>query len=136
VVIHRKCIVYSDLALRQFLLNANDNAWLSDFAASGYLGQCALGIECVSHYLLKDLDLPNTVESNLFALGSVLYKVMASETPYHSKLDKEIETLYKEENFPTVNKFLCGNVIIGCWKRQWRLAKEVLARYNKYALGM
>jgi hypothetical protein len=64
--------------------------------------------------LPRDPDLPNTVKSNLFALGSVLYKVIASETPYHGKLDKEIETLYKEENFSAVNEFLCSNVIIGC----------------------
>ena len=64
--------------------------------------------------MLRDLDLPNTVESNLFALGSVLYKVIASKTPYHGKSDKEIETLYKEKNFLVVNEFLCSNVIIGC----------------------
>jgi serine/threonine protein kinase len=132
VEIHRKCVVHSDLALRQFLLDANDNARLSDFAASGYPGQCALGMECASHYLPRDPDLPNTVESDLFALGSVLYEVMAGETPYHGKSDKEIETLYKEENFPAVNKFLCGNVIMGCWKREWRSTEEVLARYDEY----
>ena len=136
VVIHRKCIVHSDLALRQFLLDANDNARLSDFAASGYPGQWALGMECASHYLPRDPDLPNTVDSDLFALGSVLYEVMAGETPYHGKSDKEIETLYKEENFPAVNKFLCGNVIMGCWKREWRSAEEVLARYDEYTHGM
>jgi serine/threonine protein kinase len=74
VVIHRKRIVHSDLALRQFLLGANDNARLSDFAASGYPGQWALGMECASHYLLRDSDLPNTVESDLLGVGSVLYE--------------------------------------------------------------
>ena len=57
VLVHRKCIVHSDLALRQFLLDTKDNARLSDFAASGYPGQYALGMECASHYLPRDPDL-------------------------------------------------------------------------------
>ena len=76
------------------------------------------------------LTLPNTVESDLLALSSVLYEVIAGETPYHSKSDKEIETLYKEENFPAINEFLRGNFIMGCWKREWRSAEEVLAHSN------
>jgi len=71
-------------------------------------------MKCASYYLLRDPDLPNTVESDLFALSSILYEVIAGETLYHSKSDKEIETLYKEENFLAVNEFLCGNVIMGC----------------------
>ena len=71
-------------------------------------------MECASYLLLRDPNLPNTVESNLFALGFILYKVMAGETPYYSKLDEEIETLYKEENFPIVNEYLYSKVIIGC----------------------
>jgi serine/threonine protein kinase len=114
VVIYRKDVVYSDLTLHQFLLDSKDNAQLSDFGASGYPGQRTLGIEGSSHYLPRDPDLPNTVESDLFTLGSVLYKVIAGETLYYSKSDEEIETLYKEENFSTVNELLCSNIIIGC----------------------
>jgi hypothetical protein len=90
-------------------------------------------MEGSSHYLPRNPDLLNTVESDLFALGSVLYEVMAGETPYCGKLDEEIETLYKEENFPAVNELLCGNITMGCWKREWRSAEEVLARYDEYA---
>ena len=50
VVIHRKGIMHSDLALRQFLLDAKGNTRLSDFEALGYPGQMALWLEGSSHY--------------------------------------------------------------------------------------
>ncbi len=131
MVIHRKGVVHSDLALRQFLLDVEGNARLSDSGASGYPGQMALGMENSSHYLPRDPDFPNTIESDIFALGSVLYEIFAGETPYHDKSDEEIETLYKEEKFPDVEGYLCGDAIKGCWKRELRSAEEVLAQYDK-----
>ncbi|KAI9874616.1 MAG: hypothetical protein M1830_009552 [Pleopsidium flavum] len=102
VRIHEKGVVHSDLALRQFLLDTDLNARLSDFGASGYPGQSALGMEGASHYLPRNADLPNTVESDLFALGSTLYELMAGEAPYYGLSDETIEVLFTEGHFPSL----------------------------------
>jgi hypothetical protein len=48
----------------------------------------------------RDPEQPNSVESDLFTLGSTLYELVAGKPPYHDKSDVETESLYKQEGFP------------------------------------
>jgi len=129
-LIHTRGIIHSDLCLRQFLVYEDGLARLSDFAASGYKGHNALGVENASHYMPRDPEQPNSVESDLFALGSTLYELMAGKPPYHDKSDVEIESLYKQEEFPCIEDILCGELILRCWRREFKSADEVLAAFN------
>ncbi|KAH2132619.1 hypothetical protein KXV68_000480, partial [Aspergillus fumigatus] len=72
VVIHSHNIIHSDLALRQFFVDDALNVRLGDFNSSQYPGHPALGYEKASHCLPRDYDMPNTIMSDLFALGSTL----------------------------------------------------------------
>lgn len=123
-------VIHSDLSLRQFLLYEDCNARLSDFTASGYHGHDAMGMENPSHYMPRNPDQPNTIQSDLFALGSTLYELMVGKTPHCGQTDDEIQSLYEQSVFPTTTDILCGDVILKCWKREFVSADEVLAAYN------
>jgi serine/threonine protein kinase len=152
VVIHSFGVIHSDLALRQFFVDDNLNLRLGDFNSSQCTGYPALGYEKASHCLPRDYELPNTESSDIFALGSTLYELVAGRAPYselntiesddpdsikaqirrqHEVVDFEIEDRYKKQQFPDVTDVRHGDIILGCWKGQFATAKEALDLYLK-----
>ncbi|KAF1967671.1 hypothetical protein BU23DRAFT_559154 [Bimuria novae-zelandiae CBS 107.79] len=115
---------HSDFRLDQWLVDANLNARLSDFNASGFddqpdlglKGKPAQGLEILSHYLPRDPEADNTVESDLFAMGSTLYELLAGQTPYEGLSGELIDT----------EGLLLGDIIIGCWEKKISSAKDIL----------
>ena len=110
-----------DSALRQFFVDDNLVLRLGDFNSSQCIGYPALGYEKASYCLLCDYELPNTETSDIFALGSTLYELVAGRAPYselntiesddsesikarirrqHEAVDLEIEDRYKKQQFP------------------------------------
>ncbi|CAG8007858.1 unnamed protein product [Penicillium salamii] len=149
VVIHSYGVIHSDLALRQFFLDDELNLRLGDFNSSQCPGHIALGYEKASHCLPRDYDLPNTEASDIFALGSTLYELVAGKAPYgelagpksddpdvvkvqiqrQHEVDHEIETRYQNHVFPDVSGLFGGNIILGCWRGNFADAKEALDLY-------
>jgi serine/threonine protein kinase len=131
-LIHARGIIHSDLCLRKFLVYEDGLARLSDFATSGYKGHDALGAENASHYMPRDPEQPNSVESDLFTLRNTFYELITGKPPYHDKSDVEIESLYKQEEFPCIEDILCDELILRCWRREFKSADEMLAAFNDY----
>ncbi|PYI07110.1 kinase-like protein [Aspergillus sclerotiicarbonarius CBS 121057] len=151
-IIHKHGVIHSDLALRQFFLDDDLNARLGDFNSAQYPGHVALGYEEASHCLPRDYEAPNSVTSDLFALGSTLYELSTGKTPYselyqtnsqdhlhsgdHSVIrariqreqqaDQEIENRYRNQKFPDVNGLWGESIILGCWKGTITTAEEAL----------
>jgi hypothetical protein len=97
--------------------------------------------------------------SDLFALGSALYGLIAGKAPYselyptepedimrsrdhavirariqfQQQVDSKIETRYRSQIFPDVSCLSGGDVILGCWKRNFSSAREALTRYMTLA---
>lgn len=125
---------HSDFRLEQWLLDETFDARLSDFNASGYdrnteiglEGSEAIGAENASHFMPRDHAHDNTVESDLFALGSTLYELITGKEPYEGRSSESIENLFKEGVFPSVDELPLGDLIMGCWIRKFRSAKEML----------
>lgn len=156
VKIHDHGIVHSDLASRQFFLDIDLNLRLGDFNASQYPGHAALGFEKATHCLPRDYAAPNTTASDLFALGSTLYELVAGKAPYselypvesedmlrstdpidiqaqtqrEQQADLEIETRYQNHDFPDVTCLFGGEIIMGCWNGSIPSAKEALIQYR------
>lgn len=155
VKIHEHDIIHSDLALRQFFIDDKLDVRLGDFNSSQYPGHMALGYEKASHCLPRDYEAPNSVMSDLFALGSTLYELVAHKGPYselypveseevmrsndHSvikarikraqRVHLEIETRYRNQNFPDVTFLFGGDIILGCWVGRFSSAKDALRQF-------
>jgi len=133
-------VKHSDLRLDQWLLDADLNARLSNFNASGYDAKAALGLEGSkalryensSHCLPRDPMTDNGIKSDLFALGSVLYELVAAHRPYENLKDDAIRFMYKQGQFPNIEGPLLGDLVLGCWKGRFLSAYHVL-RYGENA---
>ena len=132
VFIHSKGIIHSDLAARQFLVDGSLHVRLSDFGFSSFGDGDVLGFENPSHHLPRDVDgnMPSTVRSDLFALGSTLFEIITGKPPYEGKSDEEITQLYSDGSFPNVKGILCEHIIMGCWQGSFMSAAEVLESFR------
>ncbi|KAH7333276.1 kinase-like domain-containing protein, partial [Rhexocercosporidium sp. MPI-PUGE-AT-0058] len=131
VFVHSKCIIHSDLAARQLLLDSKFRVKINDFGFSSFSDGDVLGFENSSHQLPRylDSDMLSTVQSDLFALGSTLYEIMTGKRPHEGIPDDTITKLYSKGTFPAVASILCGDVITGCWKGCFRNTEEVLEHF-------
>lgn len=97
VACHSFGVIHSDLALRQFFVDDNLDLRLGHFNFSQCAGHPALGYEKASHCLPRNYDLLNTESSDIFALGSTLYELVAGKPPYSelNEIDCEDPDLIK-----------------------------------------
>ncbi|CAG8083213.1 unnamed protein product [Penicillium olsonii] len=146
VFVHSRGVIHSDIALRQFFIDENFDLRLGDFNSSHCPSHVALGYEKASHCLPRDYDLPNTEASDIFALGSTLYELVTGEAPYselygpksddpdiikaqlrrQDVIDHEIESRYKNGNFPDVSGLFGGEIILGSWRGEISTAQGAL----------
>ena len=67
--IHSKGVIHGDIAARRFLLDEQLNVKLSGFTYASFVGEKELNVKSYRHFLPRDKMGPNTVKSDLFALG-------------------------------------------------------------------
>lgn len=153
--IHSHGVIHSDLALRQFFVDDDFNIRLGDFNASQYRDHPSLGYEKATHCMPRDFNQPNTIQSDLFALGSTLYELVTGKAPYsevypiepkealqssdpkiiiarHERqrlAELEIETRYRNRVFPGMSHVFRGDVILSCWDGGASSAEDALHLY-------
>ena len=126
VFIHSKDVIHCDLHPDNFLLDDKLNLRLCDFAGSLFGELDGKAMESTPFFLPRDpLSTPNT-KSDLFALGSVMYYIMAGCEPYDGLSEDEITACYTRGDFPDVDEFDCGQTISGCWTGNFNSALEVI----------
>lgn len=126
--IHSKDVIHSDLSARQFLVDKKCNVRLSDFGGSSLQGSEAIVMENASHFLPRDEDSPNTVQSDLFALGSTIYEILLGKKPYEGTEEEEIQRLFSQKTFPTLGGIRdqqWSNVIQKCWMCEYDRAFDI-----------
>lgn len=103
--IHQKEVIHSDLSARQFLVDERLNIRLSDFGGSSLQGSEAIVMENATHFLPRNEDLPNTVQSDIFALGSTIYEILVGQKPYEGKMDEEVQQLFFRKVVPGSGRY-------------------------------
>ncbi|KAJ5139001.1 uncharacterized protein N7515_003849 [Penicillium bovifimosum] len=156
VAIHQYGVIHSDLVLRQFFVDDGLNLHLGDFTASQYPGHPALGYEQATHCLPRDTEEPNTMMSDIFALGSTLFELVTGKVPFaelypvepkeiaqshdpaivrarlqrKDDADREVGRRFQKRVFPAVTQIYGGDIILACWRGKFSSAKEVLQAYE------
>jgi serine/threonine protein kinase len=129
VFIHEKRVIHSDLSARQFLLDKNFNVRLSDFGGSSLNGSEAIVMENATHFLPRDEESPNTIQSDIFALGSTIYEILVGRKPYDEMEEEEVQRLYSNKEFPRlegIRDIQWRNVVQKCWRTDYKTASDIL----------
>lgn len=120
---HKHCTILIRCGLLQVeisagnaLLDEHDNVKLSDFAGSSIDGSVPTVFPSV-HSQNPNLSFEKpSIQSELFALGSMLDEVETTWRPYHDRPDSEIETLVALGTFPDTSTLILGTIITRCWR--------------------
>ncbi|KAF2807517.1 kinase-like protein [Mytilinidion resinicola] len=134
-IIHLKGIIHCDIHPKNFLLDDKLNIRLCDFAGSLFGELDGKAMESTPFFLPRDpLSTPNA-KSDLFALGSVMYYIMAGREPYDGLSEDDITARYTRGEFPDVVEFGCGRTISGCWTGLFNSAQEVVVSLSEKSVG-
>ncbi|KAF1990327.1 kinase-like protein [Aulographum hederae CBS 113979] len=121
--VHERQVIYGDLNVHNVLLDANLDVKLADFAGSSMDGSELLVVVTASH-LIPGENL--SIQGDLFALGSTLYRIATGLNPYSELEEDEIETRFLNGEFPETKSLgRCGEVVSGCWRGEYTVADRV-----------
>ncbi|KND87662.1 3-phosphoinositide-dependent protein kinase 1 [Tolypocladium ophioglossoides CBS 100239] len=130
-VIHAAEVIHCDITPRNFLLNAQLDLHIADFAGCSISGSAPL-IAPGSRYQPPGWtwNRKATESDDVFALGSVLYFIMVGTEPYADLEEEEVHHLFQRAEFPNVDQLACGRIIQGCWDGNLSTAEEVVDALN------
>lgn len=125
--IHSRGVKQVDIGTYNVLLDSQANAKLSDFAGSSLDGSpptVAPGVRS-THPRLSTTN--PTAQSELFALGSLLYEIETTYESFGDKNEEEVEALFNSNRYPPTSELVLGKVIRKCWEMGYHNAGEVVA---------
>jgi hypothetical protein len=124
--IHSKNVIYCDVHHNNFLIDGEMNLRLCDFAGSLFGELDGKAMESIRFFLPRDPLSTPTTQTDLFALGSVMYYVMAGREPYDDLAEDEVTARFLRGEFPGVDEYSCGQSISGCWNGRFDSAQDVV----------
>ncbi|KAB8266127.1 hypothetical protein BDV32DRAFT_156208 [Aspergillus pseudonomiae] len=101
---------------------------LCDFAGSGIDNMPSFVTE--EDRYRKSPDSPRTFQTDLFALGCLIFEIVVGSRPYEEIADKDWEKIaenYDRGIFPPVEGLKYGEIIYKCWTSQYMDARQLLS---------
>jgi serine/threonine protein kinase len=125
--VHTHGILHCDISARNFLVADDESLKLCDFAGSTIGNEQALVSEETRYRKYHDTEITtHTIQTELFATGSLIYEIMTGRRPYDEVMeDESVERLYRQENYPPLETVCYAAIIDRCWHGQFQSAKQV-----------
>lgn len=122
--IHFSGVIHGDLTWHNIFLDENLHVKLADFAGSSLDGSELLIAVTPSH---RYPGPTTSIESDLFAFGSVLYHLLTGNPPYDGLSEEDIYAKYSKGIFPETESLdAFGTIIAKCWRGQYQRSKLVI----------
>ena len=128
VLLHSHGIIHADIRPENMVLDEMLGLRIIDLSGSSIDGKPPLSLESTRFYLPRNRkdEMPCSVITDLFALGSSIYQIMTRRQPYEDLDDDDVEARYARKDFPPVGSIPYGNIIKRCWICEFGSAQEVL----------
>ncbi|TKA80804.1 hypothetical protein B0A55_01604 [Friedmanniomyces simplex] len=123
--LHSRGVIHCDLQPDKTLLDEGKNIKLCDL--QGTMGAYdGAALERVRYCLPRPDYLPS-IESDIFALGSTIFRIMTGSDPYEGIPDVDVELKYEQLDFPATN-FTAGAQVLKCWQQKYLCGDEVVRK--------
>lgn len=129
--LHSRGVFQVDIGPHNVLLDWEENVKLSDFAGSSIDGSNPTVQPSTRSEHPNIPTIPPSVQSEIFALGSMLYEVETTRKAYHDKTEMEIEELFCAGKFPDTSGLMLAEVITKCWRVEYKNVEEVTEDIKK-----
>jgi serine/threonine protein kinase len=128
VLLHSYGIIHADIRPENMLLDENYGLRIIDLSGASIDGKCPLSLESTRFFLPRSMkdEMPCSIITDIFALGSSIYQIMTRRQPYDDLMDEEVEARFARKEFPEVDGVSHGGVIRKCWMCEFHSAQEVL----------
>ncbi|KAK1048042.1 hypothetical protein LTR74_017618 [Friedmanniomyces endolithicus] len=114
--LHSRRVVHCDLQPDNLLLDDGINIKICDF--QGKMGALdGATLERV-RYCLPRSDYHPSVQSDIFALGSTIFKMMTGRDPYQEFPDTDVTLKYDQLDLPATD-FIAGAQVLKCWQQEY-----------------
>lgn len=130
--VHAADVIHSHVTPRNFMLNAALDLHIAGFAGCSIAGSAST-VTTSPRFQPPSLNWKGNPgkENGTFALGSILYVIMAVQEPYADLEEDEVQRLFTEAKFPDVSQLTCGDIIRGCWMGTVESAYSVATALTK-----
>jgi len=125
--LHSRGVLHGDLSCHNILVDYDGHAKLCDFAGSKAGKKNARGRYQVRNQHPEFQGLQPTVETEVFALGSVIFEITTLQAPYAHLPDMTIRELFEEGNFPLdcIVRPEIRDIVEGCWRGGYEQVSDV-----------
>lgn len=130
-LLHTYQISHCDSKLENFLLDANYNIKICDFASShNYRAPSKdLAIQPMRYRRAVD-DFDEAVfnpADDIFAFGSICYEIITGGPPYPQLDDENVRLHFSQSDFPPTDGLSYGSIISDCWNGNCISFKAILS---------
>ena len=126
--LHSKGVIQGDVGSQNILLDAEAHAKICDFAGSMIDGKDAWISYQVRNQHPKYMGKQPCVESDIFALGSVIFEIVTGRAPYEELSDSSVLCKFQDGDFPIdrADRPDVMRIVEGCWKGEYVQVSEVI----------
>jgi serine/threonine protein kinase len=126
--LHGKGVIQGDVGSQNILLDAEAHAKICDFAGSMIDGKDAWISYQVRNQHPKYMGKQPCVESDIFALGSVIFEIVTGRAPYEELSDSSVLCKFRDGEFPVdrINRHDIMRIVESCWKGEYVKVSEVI----------
>lgn len=135
--LHDNGIIQSDVGCRNMIVTKG-NLKLIDFEGCSIDG--AGPTSSYEWFSYKPSTPRATVQTDIFALGCVMYEIMTGKPPYYefkgmSNAREHVEHLYETNQFPDAAHLPMGHLMFDCWHGKFNSMREVIERIERFRLS-